>query len=152
MKKKIMVLALAGILTVSGVSLAYAASRNDTSFNNMNRQMMSTQMMSTQNSDVKSSSNYRTTMMGNAGSGAQSNDNYNKMIEIMKENGFADEANAMVNRDFDAMNKLMTNISDDDYKKMIDIMQNNGYGSMANMMSSVSRKDMIKVHQSMMGR
>lgn len=147
MKKKVMVLALAGILTVSGVSLAYAASRNNTSFNNMNRQMMSIQ-----NSDVKSSSNYRATMMGNAGSGAQSNGNYNKMIEIMKENGFADEANAMENRDFDAMNKLMTNISDEDYKKMIDIMQNNGYGSMAKMMQSVGRENMTKTHQSMMGR
>ena len=74
------------------------------------------------------------------------------MIEIMKENGFADEANAMANRDFDAMNKLMTNISDEDYKKMIDIMQNNGYGSMAKMMQSVSREDMTKFHQSMMRR
>ena len=79
MKKKVMVLALAGILTVSGISFAYGASRNDTSFNNMNRQMMSMQ-----NNDVKSSSNYRTTMMGNAGSGAQSNDNYNQMITIIK--------------------------------------------------------------------
>jgi tRNA A37 N6-isopentenylltransferase MiaA len=147
MKKKVMVLALAGILTVSGASFAYGASRNNTSFDNFKGQMMSVQ-----NSDVKSSSNYRTTMMVNAGSGAQSNDNYNKMIEIMKDNGFADEANAMTNRDFDAMNKLMTNISDDDYKKMIDIMQNNGYGSMAKMMQSVSREDMIKFHKSMMGR
>jgi hypothetical protein len=31
-------------------------------------------------------------------------------------------------------------------------MQNNGYGSMAKMMQSVSREDMIKFHQSMMGK
>ena len=85
-------------------------------------------------------------------SGAHSNDNYNKMIKIMKENGFADEANAMENKDFDTMKKLMTNISDDDYKKMIDVMQNNGYESMANKMKSVGRDNMVKFHQSMMGR
>lgn len=147
MKKKVMVLALAGILTVSGASFAYGASANNTGLNNFKGQMMSVQR-----NDVTSSSNYMATMMGTRNSGAQSNDNNNKMIEIMKENGFADEANAMANRDFDAMNKLMTNISDEDYKKMIEIMQNNGYGSMAKMMQSVGREDMTKFHQNMMGR
>lgn len=33
---------------------------------------------------------------------------------------------------------------------MIDIMKNNGYASMAKMMESVSRQDMIKMHQTMM--
>jgi len=147
MKKKSMILIVAGILTISGISFAYGASRNDTSFNNINRQMMSTK-----NSDVKSSDNYRATMMGSKNSEIQSNDSFNNMIKIMKDNGFNDQANAMDNRDFDSMNKLMTNISDEDYKKMIDIMQSNGYGSMAKMMLSVSRKDMTNFHQSMMGR
>lgn len=129
MKKKVMILVLAVIITVSGMSLAYAANRDDTSSDKFNGQMM-----------------------GMIGSGAQSNDNFNKMIQLMKENGFADEANAMENRDFDAIKKLMTNISDEDYKKMVDIMQNNGYESMANMMQSVGRDNMIKFHQSMMGR
>jgi hypothetical protein len=33
----------------------------------------------------------------------------NKMIELMKENGFTDEANAMKNRDFNTMKNLMAN-------------------------------------------
>ncbi|AQS05741.1 hypothetical protein [Clostridium beijerinckii] len=126
MKKKVMILALAGILTVSGISLAYAADKNNTRFNKFNGQMINVQ-----NGEVKSSSNYRGTMMSMMGSGAQSDDNINKMIELMKENGFNDEANAMENRDFNAM-------------------KNNGYGSMANMMQSVGKEKMAKLHQSMM--
>lgn len=146
MKKKAMILVLAGILTVGGASLAYGANINGTGFNNINKQMMGTQ-----NSNANSASNYRATMMGAQNSGVQSSDNFNKMIELMKENGFTDEANAMENRDFNTMKKLMTNISDKDYEKMINIMQNNGYGSMANMMKSVGRENMAKFHQSMMG-
>jgi len=147
MKNKVMILIISGILTVGGISVAYAASRNDTSFNNIDRQMMSTQ-----NSDVKSSYNYAGSMMGTQNGGIQSNDSFNNMIKIMKEKGFNDEANAMVNRDFDAMNKIMNNISDADYNKMIDIMSTNGYGSMANMMKSISKEDMSGFHGSMMGR
>lgn len=147
MKKKGIVLILAGILAISGMSLAYGASAYNTGLNNLNGQMMSVQ-----SNNVKSSSNYMAAMMGTGDSGAQSNDNYNKMIEIMKDNGFTDEANAMENRDFNTMKKLMANISDEDYKKMIDVMQNNGYGSMANMMQSVGRDNMTKIHQSMMRR
>lgn len=128
MKKKIIVLALAGIITISSVSLAYAANRNDKGLNNYNGKMMS--------------------MMG---SGAQSGDDINKMIDIMKENGFTDEARAMENRDVNAMKKLMNNISDDDYKKMIDVMKGNGYEDMAKMMQSIGKENMAKVHQSMMG-
>lgn len=128
MKKKIIVLALAGIITISSVSLAYAANRNDKGLNNYNGKMMS--------------------MMG---SGAQSDDDINKMIDIMKENGFTDEARAMENRDVNAMKKLMNNISDDDYKKMIDVMKGNGYEDMAKMMQSIGKENMAKVHQSMMG-
>jgi len=74
------------------------------------------------------------------------------MIKIMKDNGFSDEAKAMENRDFEAMNNLMDNISDGDYKKMIDIMGENGYGSMGNMMSSTPREGMSGFKGSMMGR
>jgi len=61
MKNKVMILIILGILTVGGISVAYAANRNDTSFNNIN-----TPMMSTQNG------------------GIQSNDSFNNMIKIMK--------------------------------------------------------------------
>jgi len=128
MKKKIIVLALAGIITISGVSLAYAANRNDIDLNNYNGKMV-----------------------GMMGSGVQSSDDINKMIDIMKENGFTDEAMAMENRDVDAMKKLMNNISDDNYKKMIDVMKGNGYEDMAKMMQSIGKENMAKVHQSMMG-
>jgi predicted transcriptional regulator len=141
MKKKVMVLVLAGILTVSGMSLAYAAGNNSIDSNRFNGQMM----------NVQNNDNYRGSMMSSKWAGNQSDDNINKMIELMKENGFTDEANAMENGDFNAMNKLMTNLSDDDYNKMIDVMKNNGYESMANIMQSVGKEKMVKFHQSMMG-
>ncbi|EKQ52297.1 MAG: hypothetical protein A370_04459, partial [Clostridium sp. Maddingley MBC34-26] len=43
MKKKVMILALAGILTVSGMSFAYAAGNNNTGSNKFNGQMMNVQ-------------------------------------------------------------------------------------------------------------
>lgn len=58
----------------------------------------------------------------------------------------------MKNGNSDAMNKLMTNLSDKDYKKMSELMQENGYASMANMMQSVNKEDITKIHQNMMGR
>jgi len=129
MKNKVMTLIIAGILTVGGISVAYAASRSDITFNGLNTPMMGTQT-----------------------SGIKSNDSFNNMIKIMKDNGFTDEATAMKDRDSDAMNKLMTNISDRDYKKMIEIIQKTGYSPMAKMMQSVNREDMTKIHQNMMGR
>ncbi|WP_238917574.1 hypothetical protein [Clostridium sp. YIM B02555] len=147
MKKKVMVLALAGILTVSGLSLAYAADNNNIGFNKLNGQMMNAK-----NGEAKSASNYRGTMMSRMGAGEQSEDSFNKMIELMKKNGFTDEAKAMENRDFNAMQKLRANLSNDDYNKMIEVMKNNGYESMANMMQSVGRENMEKFHQRMMGK
>ena len=147
MKNKVMILIIAGILTLGGISVAYATSGNDASFNNIGRTMMGTQSSGTQ-----SPYNNNRAMMGAQNAGAQSNSNFNNMIKIMQDNGFNDEANAMKNRDFGAMNKFMTNISDEDYQKMINIMQKNGYGSMAARMQSVSRQDMTQIHQSMMGR
>jgi len=129
MKKKAMILVVVGILTLSGISFAYGAGRVYQSFNNSNR-------------SIKCTNN----------SGIQSTDRFNNMIKIMKENGFVDEANAMENKDFDAMDKLMTSISAEDYKKMSDIMQNNGYGVMSNMMKSISREDNTTGYRGMMRR
>ena len=147
MKNKVIVLIIASILTVGGISVAYATSRNDVNSNDFNRPMMGTQ-----DNNNKSSYNSRSSMMGDQNAGVQSNSSYNDMIKIMKDNGFSDEAKAMENKDFDSMNNLMNNISDADYKKMIDIMSTNGYGSMANMMKSISKEDMTGFHGSMMGR
>ena len=129
MKNKVTILIMVCILTVGSISIAYAASRTDTSLSNHSGQMMSIQK-----------------------GGIQSNDSFNNMIKSMKDSGFNDEANAMENKDIDGMNKLMTNLKAEDYKKMIDIMQKNGYTNMAKMMRSVSREDMAEIHQSMMGR
>ena len=147
MKNKVMVLIVAGILTVGGISVAYATSRTDTSLNESNKTMMSTQ-----SNDTKSSYNYGSSMMDVKTTGVKSNYSYKDMLKIMQDNGFSDEAKAMENKDFDSMNNLMTNISDSDYKKMINIMGENGYGSMANMMRSTEREDMSGFQGSMMGR
>lgn len=146
MKNKVIVLIIASILTVGGISVAYATSKNDVTSNDFNRPMMGTQ-----NNNNKQY-NSRSSMMGDQNVGVQSNSSYKDMIKIMKDNGFSDEAIAMENRDFDSMNNLMNNISDADYKKMIDIMGENGYGAMANMMKSISKEDMTGFRGSMMGR
>ena len=147
MKNRVITLVIAGVLTVGGISVAYATNNNDTTFSDFNKPIMGTQ-----NSVNKSSYNYSSTMMSDRNTKANSNGNYNDMIKIMKDNGFSDEAIAMENRDFDSMNNLMNNISDADHKKMIDIMGENGYGSMANMMKSISKEDMTEFHGIMMGR
>ncbi len=78
-------------------------------------------------------------------------DSYNRMIDIMKENGFSDAAQAMENRDFDSMDDFMNNMTEEDYDQMINIMGNNGYKGMANMMKSIGREEMIQMHNSMGG-
>ena len=128
MKNKIVVLIVSGVLVVGSISIAYAKVRNNIISDNSSRTAISAQ-----------------------NTGYQSSDSFNNMIKIMQDNGFSDEAKAMQNRDYDAMNKFMNNLNDADYKKMIDIMQNNGYGSMAKMMESLGRDNMTKMHQGMMG-
>jgi len=59
MKNKVMVLIVAGILTVGGISVAYATGRTDTTSRGLNKTMMSTQ-----NSDNNSSNNYANSMIG----------------------------------------------------------------------------------------
>jgi len=146
MKNKVMTLIVAGILTVGGISVAYAANNTDTTINDNYSSMMGSQA-----SNVKASYN-NSQMMGTQNSGNQSNAGFENMIKVMKDNGFNDEATAMGNRDLNEMNKLMTNISETDYKKMIKIMQKNGFAPMAKMMQSVNKEDMTQIHQNMMGR
>lgn len=138
MKKRIMTLIIAGALTVGGITVAYATTRSNTTSNNFNRPMMGSQ--------------YGRSMMGSGNASLQSNDRYSDMIKLMEANGFGEQAKAMANRDFEAMNEFMNNISDADYEKMMDIMQENGYGPMANMMKSIGKEGMINMHQGMMGR
>lgn len=126
MKKKFLGVLSGAILTLGVVTAAYA-----------------------QDSISSNVSDYKTSMMSQNGI---NNNNYNNMLDLMRSNGFEDAANAMENRDFNSMNDFMDNLTDDQYNKMIDIMQNNGYGPMAKMMQSVSKDEMISMHNSMMGR
>ncbi|TDT63631.1 hypothetical protein [Fonticella tunisiensis] len=73
------------------------------------------------------------------------------MVKIMRENGFKDLAKAVEKNDYKAIDKFMNSLTDEDYQKMIDIMRQNGYEDMAKMMESISKDDMIKMHNAMGG-
>lgn len=77
--------------------------------------------------------------------------NSQEMIQLMKENGFAEIANYTEAGNYEEMNEWMKNLTDEDYDKMLDIMQENGYGNMASMMESMGKENMQKMHNSMMG-
>lgn len=127
MKKKVLVIMTTAILTIGAVTAVYAKENNTQNNFGFGRGMM-----------------YQNNI--------NSNGNYNQMIDLMKNNGFEDAAKAMENRDFDSMNNFMNNITDEQYNQMTDIMKNNGYEGMAKMMGSVSRQEMVDIHNSMMGR
>ena len=78
-------------------------------------------------------------------------DNYSRMIDLAKENGFSEVAKAIEDRDFDSMDDFMNNMYEEDYEKMIDIMSNNGHKGMANRMKLIGREKMIEMHNSMGG-
>lgn len=127
MKKKVLVLMTTAILTIGAVTVVYAK----------------------ENSNSKNFGFGGPMMYQNSGN---SSETFNKMIDLMKNNGFEAAAKAMESRDFESMNSFMNNMTDDQYNQMIDIMKNNGYESMAKMMGSISRQEMVNMHNSMMGR
>lgn len=127
MKKKVLIIMATAILTIGAVTVAYAKENNN--FNN---------------------SNFKGTMMYQ--NNISNNDNFNKMTELMKNNGFEEAAKAMGNRDYNSMNNFMRNMTDEQYNQMTQIMKDNGYDTMAKMMSSVNREQMVSIHSSMMGR
>ncbi|GLC29129.1 hypothetical protein [Clostridium omnivorum] len=126
MKKKILVIMITAILAVGVMTVAYAKG------NNINNVGFGRGMMYQNN--------------------INNNDVYNKMIDLMKENGFEEGAKAMENRDYKAMSNFMNNITDEQYNKMINIMKSNGYDSMAKMMGSLNRQEMVNIHNSIMVR
>lgn len=128
MKKKLLVIVITAILTIGTVIGVYA--KEETSSPNK--------------------LSFEETMMNQ--NDTNNNDTYNKMVDLMRNNGFETAAKAMESRDFDSMNNFMKNITDDQYNKMIDIMKESGYKDMAKMMSSVNRQKMVNMHNSMMGR
>lgn len=127
MKKKILVIMTTAILTIGAVTAVYAKEDSNVSGFGFGRGMMY------QNNINRSG-------------------NYNKMVDLMKDNGFEEAAEAMENRDFRSMSGFMNNMTDKQYEQMIDIMKSNGFESMARMMGSVSRQEMVDMHNSMMGR
>lgn len=126
MRKKILIIVTTAILTIGAVTAVYAKENTTQNKFGFGRGMM-----------------YQNNI---------NNDAYNQMTNLMRKNGFEDAAIAMENKDFNSMNNFMNNITDEQYNQMLDIMKNNGYEGMAKMMGSVSRKQMINMHNSMMGR
>ncbi len=126
MNKKILILMTTAILTIGTVTAVYAKGNSTPNGFGFGGGMMS-------QSNVN-------------------NGTYNKMVELMKKNGFEKAAEAMENRDFESMNSFMNNITDEQYNQMTSIMKSNGYESMAKMMGSVSRQEMVDMHNSMMGK
>lgn len=76
---------------------------------------------------------------------------YKEMIKIMREYGYKDLAKAAEKGDYKTIDEFMNNLTDEDYQNMIDIMKQSGYEDMARMMESISREDMIKMHNAMGG-
>ncbi len=127
MNKRVLVIITTAVLTIGVVTAVYAKENNNSNNFGLGRGMM-----------------YQNNINNNG--------SYNKMIDLMRSNGFEAGATAMEARDFNAMSSFMNNITDEQYNQMTNIMRNNGYESMANMMGSVSRKQMVDIHKSMMGR
>lgn len=127
MKKKIIVIMTSVILTIGAVTAVYAKENNNSNGLGFGKGMM-----------------YQNNI--------NNNDNYNKMIDLMKNNGFEAGAKAMENRDYNAMTNYMNNITDEQYNQMKNVMKNNGYEGMAQNMSSLGRQGMVNAHYSMMRR
>lgn len=77
--------------------------------------------------------------------------NSEEMIQVMKDNGFAETAAFIEIGDYEGMNEWMKNLTDEEYNKMLEVMKDNDYGNMVNMMESMGKEDMLKMHNSMMG-
>lgn len=132
MKKRALIIASAAIITVASIGgYAFAQGSNKGELSNQPKAI---------------AEETETTRNNNNHCG-----NNEEMIQIMKDNGFADMAKWMEEGDLDAMNDFMNNMSEEDYEKMIDLMNENGYGHMSNMMNSMGREGMMNMHNSMMG-
>lgn len=127
MKKKVLVIITAAVLAIGAVTAVYAKENSTANNFQSGRNMMHQNNIS-------------------------NNGTYNKMIDLMRSNGFEAAAKAMENRDFNSMNSFMNNLTDDQYNEMINIIKNNGYEGMAKVMGSASREQMVNRHNLMMGR
>lgn len=125
MNKKVLVIMITGLLTIGAMTVVYAKGNdNTTKFGNSGSMM------------------YQNTQ--------ERNKAYNKMVDVMRSNGFEDAAKAMESKDYIAMNTFMSKLTDEEYSKMTDLMEQNGFKNMGHMMRSVDRNNMINIHNSMM--
>lgn len=125
MNKKVLVIMITGILTIGAMTVAYAKG-NDNETKSWTRGPMM----------------YQNTI--------DRNETYNKMIDVMRNNGFEEAAKAMESKDYNAMSTFMSKLTDEEYSKMADLMEQNGFKNMGQMMRSVDRNNMVNMHNSMM--
>lgn len=126
MKKRVLILMATAVLTLGVVTAAYA--KDNITSNKLNN---------------RASMMFQDDVNGNS---------YSNMVDLMRNNGFETAAEAMENRDYDAMTSFMNNMTDEQYNEMIEIMKSNGYEGMGRMMESVDKEVMINMHNSMMGK
>jgi radical SAM superfamily enzyme YgiQ (UPF0313 family) len=127
MKKKPLILTAALALTLGVATIAYATEKdNITARQNLKPSAIKFEKLGTNNIQ-------------------------NSMLDIMRENGYADIANEVEKGNYKAMDDFMNNLTDEDFNKMIEIMRENGNEGMANMMERVGREGMIQMHTAMGG-
>ncbi|GKU24097.1 hypothetical protein [Clostridium folliculivorans] len=125
MNKKVLVIMITGILTIGAMTVVYAKGNDNTTKYGTRGSMM-----------------YQNT--------TNRNETYNKMIDVMKNNGFEDAAKAMESKDYNAMSTFMNKLTDEEYNKMTDLMEQNGFKNMGQMMRSVDKNNMVNMHNFMM--
>lgn len=147
MKKIVLVFSI-GLVLIGAVTAVYASEdRSNTS------KVLPTGVIS----DASKDSTDSTTVEDSTGyegchNGEYNSEEFNKMIDVMEENGLQEAATAMKNHDYDSMNKFMNDLTDEQYNQMVDIMEESGFQGMLNMMNSMNREEMVNMHNSMMGR
>ncbi|QUH20318.1 hypothetical protein [Alkaliphilus sp. B6464] len=149
MKKRVLVLASAAIITMASIGCyAFAQGSNGVRLSSDQEKVTIGELETTRNYNSRQKPTIQEPVV------SRNNNNHcensEEMIQIMKENGFEDMAKWMKDGNFKSMDEFMNNMSDTDYQKMLDLMSENGYGNMSKMMESIGREDMINMHNSMM--
>ncbi|ABW19700.1 hypothetical protein Clos_2164 [Alkaliphilus oremlandii OhILAs] len=149
MKKKILALtSVAMIAVVSAGGFSFAQNSNERLVNNEPQIQMNRAVRA--EDDGKAIKDDRNRPIGARNYYNHCWDNED-MIETMRASGFEDMARWMEEGDYEAMHEYMNNLSKEDYEEMIQLMNQNGYGHMWSRRRSVDDKDMVNMHNSMMG-
>lgn len=133
MKRKVLILASAAIITMASVGgYAFAQGTSEVEPNNNQSNITMEEPLARRN--------YNNHCW-----------NDEEMIQTMKENGFEDMAQWMEEGNFKSMNQFMNNMSEEDYEKMIELMNENGYGNMWRIRNYEEGETRTNMHNSMMG-